>query len=53
VEIIGFPEALDCGDGVAFVHDREGQARIDATAIDMNGAGSALAVVAPLFGTGE
>jgi len=53
VEIAGVPEALDRGDGVALVHDREREAGVDAAAIHMNGAGSALAVVAALFGSRE
>ena len=37
----------------AVLHDRQGEARIDPPAVDQNGAGAALAVVAALFGPGE
>ena len=38
---------------VAFVHDRQRQAGIDALAVDQHGAGAALALVAPFLGAGQ
>src|SRR5262249_52747861 len=37
----------------AILHDRQREARIDAPAVEENGAGAALAVVAALFGPGK
>ena len=53
MEAIGRSQALNRRDFVAFVHDRERQARIDPETTDKDGAGTALAVVAPFFGTGQ
>jgi len=53
VETAGFAQALDGRDGIAFVHDREGEAGVDAAAVDVDGARSALAMVAALLGAGQ
>jgi len=42
-------EAFDGGYLIALMHDRESEARIDAPAIDVNGAGTALPVIAAFF----
>src|SRR5262249_43687790 len=46
-------QAFDGRDPRAIVHNRQREARIDAPALEENGAGAALAVVAPLFRSGE
>jgi hypothetical protein len=46
-------EALDGGDLVALMHDGEAEAGIDATAVDVDSARAALAVVATLLGAEE
>ena len=46
-------QALDGGDLVPVVHHREGQAGVDAPAVDQHRAGAALAVVAALLGAGQ
>jgi hypothetical protein len=43
-------KALDRGDARALQHDGQGQARIDAAAVDQHRTGAALAVIAALFG---
>ena len=53
VEMVGLADAFDGGDLVVGVHDGEGEAGVDAAAVDVDGAGSALAVVAALLGAGE
>ncbi len=53
VEIVAFGEAFDGGDFGSVGHDGEGEAGVDAAAVDEDGAGSALAVVAALFAAGE
>jgi len=53
VEIVRVAEALDGGNGVAFVHESESQAGVDAAAIDVNRARPALAMVAALLGAGK
>jgi hypothetical protein len=46
-------KALDCGDAVSVLRDREGEARIYPGAVYDYGACAALAVVAALFGAGQ
>ncbi len=46
-------ESFDGRDARAFVHHRERQARVDATAVDEDRAGAALAAVAALLRTGQ
>ena len=46
-------QTLDRRDLRAVLHDRQREARIDPPAIDQNGAGAALAVIAALFGPGQ
>ena len=46
-------QALDGGDLGAVLHDGQGQAGIDAPAVDQHRAGAALAVVAALLGAGQ
>src|SRR5215469_18323953 len=53
VEIVGLADALDCCDLIALVHDREREAAVHAAAIDVDSAGTALAVIATLLGAGE
>src|SRR4051812_28432104 len=53
VQVLGRAQPLDGGDAVAFVHNRERQARKHPPAADDDGAGAALAVIAALFGTGK
>jgi hypothetical protein len=53
VQIVGLAEAFDGGDFFACGHDGEGQAGVHTAAVDMDGACSALAVVAALLGAGE
>ena len=47
------PQTLDRGDPGVLVHNRQGQAGIDAAAIHQNGAGAALALVAAFLGAGQ
>src|SRR5260221_10622068 len=49
----GLSDAFDGGDLVALVHNRERQAGVDPLAVDVHGAGAALAVVAAFLGPGE
>ncbi len=55
VEVAGLADAFDGGDlvGGGRVHEGEGHAGVDASAVDVDGAGSALAVVAALLGAGQ
>ena len=53
VEVAGLAEAFDGGDLGLLVHGGEGEAAIDAAAVEVDSAGSALAVVAALFCAGE
>ena len=46
-------QALDGRDLAAVVSSGQGQARVDAPAVDQHGAGAALAVVAALLGAGQ
>jgi hypothetical protein len=46
-------DAFDGRDLRALVHDRQGQAGIDAAAVDEDGAGAALATVAAFLGAGQ
>jgi hypothetical protein len=46
-------QSLDRGDLATVLHHRQGQAGIDALAVDQHRAGAALAAVAPLLGTGQ
>jgi hypothetical protein len=46
-------QPLDGSDLRAILHHREREAGIDAAAVNQNGAGAALAVVAALLGSGE
>jgi hypothetical protein len=46
-------QAFDRRDLCAILHDREREARVDAPAVEQNGTGAALAVVAALFGPGN
>src|SRR5262249_56743300 len=46
-------QALDRRELCAILHDREREAGVDAPAVEQNGTGAALAVVAALFGPGE
>ena len=49
----GRAEAFDGRDLVALVHRGEAEARVDAAAVDVDGAGAALAVVAAFLRAGE
>ncbi|MNP51306.1 hypothetical protein D3C76_1456120 [compost metagenome] len=53
MQLVRRSEPLDSGDFRAFVHYRQGQAGIDAPAVDNDRAGAALAVVATFLGAGE
>jgi hypothetical protein len=53
VEMARLTNAFDGSDLVIGMHDSEGQAGVDATSVDMDGAGAALAVVAALLGAGQ
>ena len=53
VQVAGLADAFNGGDLVVRVHDGEGEAGVDAAAIDVDGACSALAVVAALLGAGK
>ena len=48
-----FRSHFDGDDLVAFMHHRKGQAAVHAAAIDVDGAGAALAVIATLLRAGE
>ena len=53
VELVVRCQTLDGGDRRTVMGQGKGKAGIDATAIDENGAGAALAAVAALFGAGQ
>ena len=53
VKIIAVREAFDGGDFGSIDGDGEGEAGVDAAAVDEDGAGSALAVVAAFLAAGE
>lgn len=46
-------EALNGPNGVPLVHHSERQARVDPLAVDVDGAGAALAVIAAFLGAGQ
>jgi hypothetical protein len=46
-------ETFDGYDIVIVVHDREGQARVNATAVDQHRTRAALTVIAPFLGAAE
>ena len=49
MQFIALREPFDRGDLVAFVHDGESEAGIDAPAVDQDRAGAALAMIAAFF----
>src|SRR5882757_10009100 len=51
MQVTGLAQAFDGGDLVAFVHDCQGEAGVDATAVHVDGTGSALAVVTTFLST--
>src|SRR3984885_9198903 len=53
VQVSGLAESFDGGDLVPFVHDGQRQTGVDAAAVHVDGAGSALAVVATFLGAGQ
>ena len=53
VEVVAVREAFDGGDFGSVGRDGEGEAGVDAAAVDEDSAGSALAVVAALLAAGE
>ena len=53
VQLVAVGQALDGGDLGAVGGDREHQAGVDAAAVEQDGAGAALAVVAALLGAGQ
>ena len=53
MEMVGLTDPFDGCDLVGLMHDSEGKARVDAAAIDVDGAVSALAVVATLLRAGK
>jgi hypothetical protein len=53
MEVLGLSQPFDRGDPVAFMHDREREARIDAHSVHDHRARPALAVVAALLGAGQ
>ena len=53
VQVVGRAQALDGGDLVALVHDREREAGGDPPAIHDHGAGAALALIAALLAAGQ
>jgi hypothetical protein len=53
MQIIARCEPIDRGDGLSVVHHCKGQTRDDAVSFDQHRAGSALAVIATLFRTGQ
>ena len=50
---VGTGQAFDRGDRRAILHHRQGQAGVDPDAVDQDGAGAALAVVAAFLGAGQ
>ena len=52
-EVVAVGEAFDGGDLGSVGYGGEGEATVDAAAVDEDGAGSALAVVAAFFAAGE
>src|ERR1700677_3943058 len=46
------PEPFNGGDLILFMHDSQGQTGVDAAAVHMHSAGTALAVIAAFLGTG-
>ncbi len=53
MQVAGLAKPLDRGDLVALVHDGQRQAGVDAAAVHVDGAGSALAMVAALLSAGQ
>jgi len=53
VEVVGAADAFDGDDLVSRVRHGKSKAGVDAATVDVNGAGSTLAVVAALFSTGQ
>ena len=53
VKVIGLTDPFDGGDLVVRVHDGEGEAGVDAATINVDGACSALTVVAALLRAGQ
>ena len=53
VQLVAVGQAFDGRDLGAGVHDGEGEAGVNAPAVDQDGAGAALAVVAALLGAGQ
>ena len=53
VQHFSIHEAFDGGDFFVLVHHGKGEATVDADAVDEDGAGAALAVVAAFFGAGH
>jgi hypothetical protein len=53
VEFAGLSETFDGGDALAGMHHGEGEARVHAASIDVDGACAALAVVAAFLGAGK
>ena len=51
VKVIGLTDSFDGGDLVVRVHDGEGETGVDAASINVDGARSALPVIAALLGT--
>jgi hypothetical protein len=53
VKVTGLVDTFDGGDLVVRVHDGEGEAGVDAATVNVDGACSALAVVAAFLGAGQ
>ena len=53
MKIARLAETFDCRDLVAFMHDSEGQAGIDAASVDHDSARTTLAVITSLLGSGQ
>src|ERR1041384_3194056 len=53
MQFLGASETLDGGNFRTLMHDGERQARKHAAAVDVDGAGAALPVIAALFGAGK
>jgi hypothetical protein len=53
VKVIGLSDPFDGDDLVVRVHDGEGEAGVDAATVNVDGARSALTVVAALLGAGH
>src|SRR5271168_5225865 len=53
MEVIGMADAFDRNDLIVRMHDGEGEAGVNPAAVDVDGAGSALAVVAAFLGSGQ